>query len=343
MKKSLVKIKTENAVGTILAHDITRIIPGKFKGVGFKKGHIVQWEDIPELLKIGKRHIYVLNFSEDCLHEDGAALRIAPAICGKNLTWTQPSEGKSDIHSQKEGLLKVNVKGLSRINKLGNVIVSTLKTNFPCAKGQRVAATRIIPLLIAKRKIEKLESLAQLYQPILQLMPFRKLRVGGVVTGSEISNGLVKDEFDKYVAQKAKDYGCEFEKKIIVPDEPQSIANAVTELKRLDCELILTTGGLSVDPDDVTKSGVKTSGAKIIAYGSPVLPGAMFLYALLENTTILGLPACVFYHQTTIYDLILPRVLAGEQLTANEIADMGHGGLCTDCNTCRFPNCSFGK
>ena len=343
MKKSLVKNKIQNAVGTILAHDITRIIPGKFKGVGFKKGHIVQREDIPELLSIGKKHIYVLSLSEYDLHEDDAALRIASAICGKNLIWTQPSEGKSDILSQKKGLLKVDVKGLSRINKLGNVIVSTLKTNFLCEKGQRVAATRIIPLLIARKKIEKLENLARQYQPILQLMPFHKLRVGGVVTGSEISNGLVKDEFDKYVARKVKDYGCEFVKKIIVPDQPQSIAAAVLELKRLGCELILTTGGLSVDPDDVTKTGIRKSGAKIIAYGSPVLPGAVFLYGLLESATILGLPACVFYHASTIYDLILPRVLAGERLTANEIADMGHGGLCLDCDTCRFPNCSFGK
>jgi molybdenum cofactor synthesis domain-containing protein len=343
MKKSLAKIRTEDAVGTFLAHDITRIIPGKFKGVGFKKGHLVSKADIPELLKIGKRHIYVLNLAGDQLHEDDAALRIAPAICGENLKWTQPSEGKSTIVSQRQGLLKVNVKGLTRINKLGNVIVSTLKTNFPCKKGQKVAATRIIPLLISKNKIERLERLAQQYNPILQLMPFRKLRFGGVVTGSEISNGLIKDEFDKYVAQKAKDYGCEFVKKIIVPDEPQSIAEAVLDLKKNGCELILTTGGLSVDPDDVTKIGVKKAGAKILVYGSPVLPGAMFLYALLENTTILGLPACVFYHPTTIYDLIMPRVLTAEQITANVIAEMGHGGLCIDCDICRFPGCSFGK
>jgi len=342
-KKSLVKVRAENAVGTVLAHDITRIIPGKFKGVGFKKGHVVKKKDIPELLKIGKEHIYVLNLSEDQLHEDDAALRIAPAICGDNLVWTEPSEGKSTIVSQQAGLLKVNVRGLTRINKLGNIIVSTLKTNFPCRKGQKVAATRIIPLMIAKTKIEKLESLAVRHRSILQLIPFRKLRVGGVVTGSEISKGLIKDEFDQYVGKKVTDYGCEFVKKIIVPDDPQSIANAVLDLKKLGCELILTTGGLSVDPDDVTKLGVKKSGARMVAYGSPVLPGAMFLYALLDNTTILGLPACVFYHPTTIYDLILPRVLAGEKITNNEIADMGHGGLCLECETCRFPNCSFGK
>ena len=343
MKKSLVKIRVENAAGSILAHDITRIIPGEFKGVGFKKGHVVKKQDIPELLKIGKQRIYVLNLSEDQLHEDDAALRIAPAICGDNLTWTEPSEGKSTIVSQQAGLLKVNVRGLTRINKLDNIIVSTLKTNFHCQKRQKVAATRIIPLLIAKKKIAKLESLAQQYHPILQLKRYRKLRVGGVVTGSEISQRLIKDEFDHFVARKVKNYGCELVKKIIVPDIPQAIASAVVDLKEIGCELILTTGGLSVDPDDMTRKGLKQTGAKIVAYGSPVLPGAMFLYALLDKTTILGLPACVFYHPTTIYDLILPRVLVGEQVTKNEIAEMGHGGLCMDCDTCRFPNCSFGK
>ncbi|UCH20988.1 MAG: molybdopterin-binding protein, partial [Deltaproteobacteria bacterium] len=187
------------------------------------------------------------------------------------------------------------------------------------------------------------ETLAQRFRPILQLMPYRKLRVGGVVTGSEISKGLIKDEFDRYVARKVSDYGCELVEKIIVPDKPQSIANAVIDLKTRGCELILTTGGLSVDPDDVTKKGIKKSGAKIMAYGSPILPGAMFLYALLDNTTILGLPACVFYHPTTIYDLILPRILAGDQITKQTIAEMGHGGLCLDCETCRFPDCAFGK
>jgi hypothetical protein len=343
MKKGLKKIKVESAVGTILAHDITRIIPGKFKGVGFKKGHIVEKNDIPRLLEIGKQHIYVLNLSKDQLHENDAALRIASSICGDGLEWTEPSEGKSNIVSRRDGLLKVNVRGLMRVNTLGNIIVSTLKTDFPSKKGQKVAGTRIIPLLINRKKIERLENLAQRFEPILQLVSYRKLRVGGVVTGSEISSGLIKEEFDRYVAGKVKDYGCEFVKKFTVPDIPQSIADAVVNLKERGCELIITTGGLSVDPDDVTLKGIKKTGAKIVAYGSPVLPGAMFLYALLDDTIILGLPACVYYHPTTIYDLVLPRILTGETLTKTAIAEMGHGGLCVDCETCRFPNCSFGK
>jgi len=343
MGKNLTKIKVENAVGTVLAHDMTRIVPGKFEGVGFKKGHVVKPEDISELLKIGKAHIYVLNLTPDQLHEDEAALRIAPAICGDNLTWSPPAEGKSNIVAERNGLLKVNVRGLTRINALGSMIVSTLKTNFPCKKGQKVAATRIIPLLIPEKKIEKLEDLAKQFQPVLAIKPFQKLRVGGIVTGSEISKGLIKDEFDRYVAAKIIAYGCDLHKKIIVPDDAQAIADAVTELKGLDCELILTTGGLSVDPDDVTRFGVKKAGAKIMAYGSPILPGAMFLYAQLGNAVILGLPACVFYHPTTIFDLMLPRILAGEKIKKMEIAEMGHGGLCMDCEACHFPACPFGK
>ncbi len=337
------KIKAEKAVGTILAHDITRIIPGKFKGVAFKKGHVITGEDLPELLRLGKRYLYVLELRQDQLHENEAALRIAPAVSGPNLRWTEPAEGKSNIISLVTGLLKVNVEGLLRINKLENIIISTLKTNFPCQKDQVVAATRIIPLMISQKKIEKVESLARRFGPILQVLPYRRLRFGGVVTGSEIYQGLIKDEFDQYVAQKALDYGCQYLKKIIVPDDAAAISRAVLELKELGCDLILTTGGLSVDPDDVTRKGIRKAGARIISYGSPVLPGAMFLYARLGEIPILGLPACVYYYDTTVYDLFLPRVLAGEEITKNDIAETGHGGLCLNCSNCRYPVCPFGK
>lgn len=337
------KVRVEDAIGTVLAHDITRIVPGKFKGVGFRKGHIIQKEDIPELLKVGKQHIYILNLAENQLHEDEAALRIATALCGDNLRWTDTKEGKSNIISTHNGLLKVNVKGLLRINTLGNIVVSTLKTNFPCQVGQIIAGTRIIPLTIARRKIEKLEIIAERFKPVLQILAYRKMRVGGVVTGSEIYEGLIKDEFDTYVAKKAVDYGCDFIKKIVVPDDPQAISKAIMALKELGCELILTTGGLSIDPDDVTRIGIRATGAKIISYGSPILPGAMFLYARLDGISILGLPACVYYHATTIYDLILPRVLAADEITKNEIAEMGHGGLCMNCERCQYPVCPFGK
>jgi Probable molybdopterin binding domain len=335
-------IKTVDAVGTVLAHDMTRIIPGEFKGVGFKKGHVVCDDDIPELLKIGKANLYVLDLNDNELHEDDAALRIAEAVCGDHLSWTEPREGKSAMVSDCDGLVKIDTDALLKINKTADIIVSTLKDNYPCEKGQRVAATRIIPLITAVENIEQAEQIAALSRPVLTVAPFRKLKVGGVVTGTEVQQGLVPDGFDKFVAKKFQKYGCEYHRKILVPDDPEQIAQAIHELKSEGCELIITTGGMSVDPDDVTKVGVRETGANVITYGSPVLPGAMFLYALLDDVPILGLPACVYYAPTTIYDLMLPRVLAGEPITEDTIAAMGHGGMCLDCKVCHFPNCSFG-
>jgi molybdenum cofactor synthesis domain-containing protein len=337
------KVKVENAVGTVLVHDITRIIPGKFKGVGFKKGHVVKKEDIPELLKLGKRHLYVLNLSPNHLHEDEAALRIARAICGKRLHWTDPAEGKSNIISEADGIVKVDRAALLKINKLGKIIVSTLKNNFPVRKDQIVAATRIIPLTINLKRIERLEIIAQKQHPLISIKPYRKLKVGAVVTGSEIYEGMIRDEFDKYVGKKVKAHGSRIVKKILVPDEVDAIAQAIGELLDLGCDLILTTGGLSVDPDDVTRRGVKKNGAEVVSYGAPILPGAMFLYARMEDIPILGLPACVYYHKSTVFDLIFPRVLAGDKISKNDIAEMGHGGLCLNCDRCRFPVCPFGK
>ncbi len=337
------KVSVERAVGMVLSHDITRIIPGTFKGVGFKKGHIVKKQDIPELLKLGKRSLYVLNLTEKQIHEDDAALRIAQAVCGKDFLWSQPSEGKSNMVSPSDGLLKVNTRGLLKINKIGNIIISTLNNNFPVKKNQTVAATRIIPLIISRKKIERLETIAEKYHPIVQVLPYRPLKVGAVVTGSELYQGLVKDEFDKYVGAKVSGFGSRIIKKIVVPDDPKQIAGAIKKLIKIGCDLILTTGGLSVDPDDVTRTGIIQAGARVVVYGTPILPGAMFLYALLGDVPVLGLPACVFYHATTVFDLLLPRVLAGDEIKKDDIAAMGPGGLCMNCRECRYPVCPFGK
>lgn len=337
------KIEVEKAIGTVLAHDITRILPGRSKGVAFKKGHVVRAEDVPELLKLGKRHLFALNLSAARIHEDEAALRIAAAVCGPGLTWSAPSEGKSSMRCLADGLLKVDARALLKINRMGDIVLSTLKTNSTCGRDQVAAGTRIIPLTIAARKIERLERLAAACRPVLEVLPFRRLRVGAVVTGTEIFEGLIPDGFDRHVGEKIVRFGSKVVKKILAPDDPGRIAGAIAELVASGCELIVTTGGLSVDPDDVTRQGVLRAGARLVVYGSPVLPGAMFLYARLGETPILGLPACVYYHPSTIFDLILPRILAGDPIARSEIAAMGHGGLCLDCETCRFPVCPFGR
>ncbi len=337
------KIKIENAIGHIFSHDITRIVPGKYKGVGFQKGQVVQKKDIPELLKLGKQNLYDLNLPNGYLHEDTAALRIAGAVAGDGLSWSSPIEGKVNLNTRYDGILKINITALRKINSLGATIISTLKNNFPCYEGQTVAATRIIPLIIVEKKVERLEKIAAQYHPVIRILPYRKMKVGAIVTGSEVYNGLIKDAFQKYVGDKIRQLGSRVFKKLVVPDDPGRIAAGIRDLAAKGCNLIITTGGLSVDPDDVTRIGIQKSGAKILCYGSPILPGAMFLYAHLEKIPILGLPACVYYHSATVFDLILPRVLAGDVITRKDIAEMGHGGLCLNCKVCRYPVCPFGK
>ncbi len=337
------KIKVENAVGTVLAHDVTRIVPGQFKGVGFKKGHVIQEKDIAELKNIGKNHLYILELSSDMIHENDAALMICAAICGGLVEWTDPVEGKSNMVCQADGLLKIDAAALMRINSLGDIIVSTLKSNTPCKKGQIVAATRIIPLTTRLEKIEQLQAMTGKAQPVVKVLPFRQMKVGAVVTGTEVYKGIIHDAFDEFVKPIIVSCGCEIVSKIIVPDDTHAVADAITQLVTSGCDLVVTTGGLSVDPDDVTKEGVLQTGAELVAYGAPILPGAMFLYALLDNIPIIGLPACVYYHRATVFNLLFPRILAGEAITRADIAAMGHGGLCLNCEECRFPVCPFGK
>jgi molybdenum cofactor synthesis domain-containing protein len=337
------QIKVEDAIGTVLAHDMTRIVPGKSKGVAFKRGHVVRVEDIPELLKIGKKHLFVIDVAADQLHEDDAALRIVRTLCGDTLKWTEPREGKSKIISHIDGLVKIDVSGLLRLNSIGEIIVSTIKTGMPCRHNQVIAETRIIPLMIARSKIEELERVVVETGSVLNVLPYIKRLVGLVVTGSEVYEGLIKDESEKFIVPKLKEYGCELLERIVVTDDSGMIARAISRLRNSGCELILTTGGLSVDPDDVTRMGVRESGAEIISYGGPILPGAMFLSARLDGVPILGLPACVFYNPRTVFDLMLPRILAGEQPSVADIAALGHGGLCLKCEICHFPACSFGR
>ena len=337
------KLKVEDAVGTVLAHDMTRIIRGKFKGVGFKKGYVIQKKDVPELLKIGKQYLYVLDLGNDQLHEDDAAKRIASAISDQDLEFSEPREGKINISTKHAGLLKINVDALLQVNKMESIIVATLKNNFPCKKGEIIAGTRIIPLTIPTKNIEALETLTKKTGTLLSVKPYKPLKIGAVVTGSEVFNGLITDDFGPSVGKKITDAGCTLVKKIIVPDEVTAISNAILELKKLGCEMIITTGGLSVDPDDVTRQGVIRTGADVTFYGSPVLPGAMLMVSQLTGIPIISLPACVFYYKQTVFDLIFPRVLAGETITEDDIAAMGHGGLCMNCKVCHYPVCSFGR
>lgn len=342
----LQRVRVEDSVGTVLAHDLTKIVPGEFKGRRFKKGHIIQAEDIPELLRMGKEHLYVLTLGPDEIHEDEAAIRLARAAAGDGdhgLEFSEPQEGKVNIIAARDGLLKINLAILEEVNSRPDVILATLHNNYPVKAGQVVAGTRLIPLVGPRAEIERIEEVCRLAGGIIRVAPYRRLRVGLITTGNEVYKGRIKDAFGPVVKAKIAAYGSEIVREEIVPDDAEAIRQAIAAMIGAGMEMVVLTGGMSVDPDDVTPEGIRRSGAEVVTYGAPVLPGAMFMLAYLGEVPVMGLPGCVMYYRATIFDLVLPRVLAGERLTRRDIAGLAAGGLCQGCPQCRYPACAFGK
>lgn len=339
----MIAVPVEKAVGMMLCHDITEIIPGKFKGVAFKKGHIIKEEDIPRLLNIGKRNIYVWEVNDEMLHENEAGERIAKAVTGKGIYLTEPNEGKVSLKAACKGLLRINTEALEKINSTDEAIVATLNKNIIVDEGSTVAGTRIIPLIIDEEKIQNIEEICKQSGPIIWIDNLKRVRAGIITTGSEVYSGRIEDKFGPVIKQKLVQVGSEVIKQIFATDSIPMIVDAIDDLLQNGAEMIIITGGMSVDPDDVTPASVKESGANIISYGAPVLPGSMFLIAYKNNIPILGLPGCVMYHDVTIFDLVLPRILTGEVIKKEDIKKLGHGGLCLNCPVCTFPKCGFGK
>ena len=340
----LKKIKVEDAVGTRLAHDVTEIRPGEFKGPAFMKDHTVCDGDICHLQRLGKDHLYVLELNEDEIHENDAAFILAGALAGEGVTWDGgPKEGKIRLLAKWDGLLAVDTAALAAFNMVEEVMCATLHKHTLVKAGEMVAATRAIPLVMKRVPIERAAAIAKQNGGVLSVNPLRKAKVGLIITGNEIYHGRIKDRFAPILMEKVTSLGSEVVAVDFAADDSEMICSAVRSQIGKGCDLLLLSGGMSVDPDDVTRHGIRLAGAEEIHYGSAVLPGAMFLVAYLGGLPLLGVPGCALYHKATILDLILPRILAGEHVTRAELAFLGHGGLCRDCTHCIYPHCPFGK
>lgn len=336
-------IPTEEAVGHVLCHDITRIVKDEFKGPAFRKGHVVTEADVPELLKLGKEHLYIWEKKEGWLHEDEGAEILYQLCAGDYIRKSETKEGKIDIFSQVDGLLKVNTERLKEVNLLGDVIISTRHNNFPVKKGDKLAGMRVIPLIVEEERMNRAREAAG-DAPLITVRPFKKKKVGIVTTGSEVYHGRIQDTFGPVIRQKFSEYPSEIIGQTIVDDDSEMIQNAIQTYLNQGADIVVCTGGMSVDPDDLTPGAIGKAAAQVISYGAPVLPGAMFLLGYTDDEKPLaGLPGCVMYARRTIFDLILPRLMADDPVTAEELAELGHGGLCMDCKVCTFPNCGFGK
>ena len=337
-------MKTEDAVGHVLCHDMTQIIKDQYKDARIRKGHVVTEEDIPILLSMGKEHLYVWEMTPGMVHENDAAERMA-ALCGKvNMNWSEVKEGKIELTAACDGLFRVNSEKLIAVNSVEDVMIATRKGNTAVRKGDKLAGTRVIPLIIEEEKLRAAEEQAGGDAPLLEVLPYIKKTAAIIATGSEVKKGLIQDTFTPVVKDKLATYSIETLSVTYSGDGVENVANAIAEARQTGADIILCTGGMSVDPDDNTPGGIKQSGARIVTYGAPVLPGAMFLLGYYEDgTVVMGLPGCVMYAGATIFDLALPRIAAGVEMTRADFAAMGEGGLCLGCKPCHWPICPFGK
>jgi molybdenum cofactor synthesis domain-containing protein len=331
----LKEVKVEDAVGLVLGHDLTQIIPGQFKGRLFKKGHVIQQEDIPALLSIGKEHIYILNIQAGYLHEDEAAERMAKAIRGAHVALTEPSEGKVLLKSEIHGLLKVDQAFIDAANSIEQIAMATLKTDTVVEPGANLVGTRVIPLIVEEAKIAQIEEMALEWREkdasgVIRVKPFRPLKVGIITTGSEVFKGRIEDKFGPVVQAKVEAFGSQVVDQRYTPDDSETIVQEIRYFLEQNVDMILVTGGMSVDPDDRTPGAIKLAGADIISHGTPMLPGSMLMMAYLGGIPILGLPGSVMHDKFTVFDVLLPRICAGERITRQDIVALGYGGLYSD-------------
>jgi molybdenum cofactor synthesis domain-containing protein len=368
-------IPVTEAVGTILAHDITEIRKDEFKGRAFRKGHVVREEDVCHLQRLGKEHLFVLKIGDDEMHEDDAALALAEALMGEGVEIKgEPKEGKITLLAARHGLLRINREALFDLNLLGDVMCATIHDATIVRKGQAVAGTRAIPLVVKRDVISRAVGIGRKAGNVINVKEMRKPRAGVVITGNEVYSGRIRDCFAPVITEKIKSFGGEIVGLHFAPDDEPFIEKRLRELIDAGADLLITTGGMSVDPDDVTRFAIRRLGASEIRYGSAVLPGAMVLVAYIDKELreghgnlplpssadapepsefrtsgpshmipVLGIPACGMYSKMTVFDLILPRILAGERIGRRELAELGHGGLCLKCDVCRYPVCPFGK
>ena len=337
------KIPVQNAIGETLCHDMTAILDTGFKGVKFKRGHVITEADIPEMLNIGKTQVFVWEPGKDEVHEDDAARELVEVLCGPNLSYTGPSEGKFQISSAADGIFRVNGEALMGINSVDDYTVATRRGYSPVSAGEKLCGARIVPLVTDRRNVDEAVRIARENYPVLDVTPYSLKTVGAIITGSEIYYGRIKDAFEPILREKVNRFGASLDKVTICDDHLGMITGAIDDYVKAGIELILLTGGMSVDPDDLTPTAIRESGARVVTQGSPMQPGNMLTIAYLGKTVLAGVPGASMHSPVTSVDVFLPRIMAGIEITRADVACMGEGGFCMGCEVCRYPICYFGQ
>lgn len=337
------KVKVIDAIGMVLCHDITEIVPGEFKGRAFKKGHVIKEEDVEHLLRIGKEHIYVWNLEDGYVHENDAALRMVQAAAGSGISFSEVKEGKIELIANTKGVLKINIDALYELNEVNEICFATIHGNKLVEEGKLLGGARVIPLVVREEILQRFEQICKEQGPIIEVRQLKPSKIGVVTTGSEILKGRIQDKFLPVLKEKAKELDGEIIGQVLTGDDKEAITKAILDFIAQDVDMVMVTGGMSVDPDDCTPSGILGCGGEVVTYGTPVLPGAMFMLSYVNNIPVVGLPGCVMYGKRTVFDLSVPRLLTKEKLTKRDFVRMSHGGQCQNCPVCTYPDCGFGE
>lgn len=335
------KVKIEDAIGMELCHDITEMRDG-FKGAVFTRGHVISEEDLPKLLDVGKRTVFVWEKNAGEIHEEEAALRMAAMAPVAGISQRGPSEGKILFFSETEGQWRVDTQLLHSINSIGDLTICCLPDHYPVKKGDRLASMRIVPLVTQEEQIIKAEKLCE-GKKLFDLRPYQFKKIGVVITGSEVYTGRIQDKFEPVVRAKMKQYPAEIVDVTVCDDDLDMIVNAAKAHLEKGADFLIFTGGMSVDPDDLTPTAIRNLGAEIVTHGVPSQPGNMTLVAYLGDIPILGIPGAAISLPTTVFDVLMPQIFTGDKLTKQELINLANGGLCHMCKSCHWPNCSFGR
>lgn len=335
------KTKVQDAVGHVLCHDITAMFDG-FKGALFKRGHVITEEDIPKLLDIGKQHVFIWEDHAGEIHEEDCARRLSAMTTVEGAHYGSISEGKVQLIADIPGMFRVNKTLLEKINRIGDITITTLPDHYPVTPGQKLVSMRIVPLVTQESQIEEAEAFVKT-EKLYDLRPYQPKKVGIIITGSELYHGRIKDKFEAVARAKLAKYPSEILGATVCDDALDMIVGAAQEFLAQGADFLIFSGGMSVDPDDLTPSAIRALGANVVSYGVPSQPGNMTLVADLNGVSILGVPGAAISRPTTMFDVLLPQIFSGDPLTKEDLIRLGEGGLCHMCDTCHFPNCTFGR
>jgi len=337
MKVSTISI--EDAVGLPLAHDLTQVdAERQTKGARFRRGHLLAPEDLPVLRKMGRLNLSVLDLEEGEVHEDEAARSLADALCGEGLEIEGPEEGRCRLVSTRKGVARFDPEMVKRVNLDREWSFGTCPANAIVKPGSTVAAFRILPLALKRASLER----AVRESSPFSVRPFLPLGVGLVTTGSEIKAGLVKDAVCGKLLRKLEELGGSFAGQRFCGDGAEEIRESVRELLHAGADIVICTGGMSVDADDRTPEAIRSVADEVLFRGVPAMPGSNLMLARAGESWVVGAPACAAHDERTALDRLLIALFAGlgEEI---DVKNWGIGGLCSRCRVCSFPDCDFAR